>query len=70
MSDNLTKRPGPVNPEPAQKVKHTLLWEPEVWDEMERAAAKLSTETGAEVTVPNYIRGTIERRNREVLGAA
>lgn len=63
MSDKQTEPNG--NP---SKIKHTLIWDGEVWAETERAAARLAADTGTEVTIPNYIRGTMERRNREILG--
>lgn len=54
-------------PRAVKVVKRSLLWTPELWEQTERAAARLTATTDAEVTVPAYIRGTVARRNAELL---
>lgn len=53
-----------------KKLKHTLIWDRADWEDAHEAARRLSLESGAYVSVPNYVRGAIQLRNRQVLGEA
>ncbi len=49
--------------------KHTLVWRPEDYERVERAAHALSQEIHAEVSVPDFMRGAILRRADEILAS-
>lgn len=48
--------------------KHTLLWRPEDYDRVERAAHALGQEIHADISVPDFMRGAVLRRVDEILG--
>lgn len=47
--------------------KQTLLWYGSDWDRIEEAARKLSEQTKAVISVPNFIRGAALARADELL---
>ncbi|NOT08965.1 MAG: hypothetical protein HOP28_12270 [Gemmatimonadales bacterium] len=71
MSDKQATAKGTVKQDAGGKViKKTFLLDAELWAATVAAASRLSKDGAAAVTVPNYVRGALEKRNAEVLHTA
>lgn len=55
--------------EPAEKRKHTVVWDPEDWDLIERAARKLGDEQHLDLAPLDIIRSGAVLRAKEILSA-
>lgn len=67
MSNNLASAEDGVKPDASGKVRHTIIWDAEVWERIRSALRRLEDETHIELKVPDYIRGAVLKRNEEVL---
>jgi hypothetical protein len=56
-----------TDPSKQEPQKQTLIWPAVDWQRIKDAAAKLSSETHADIQVPDFIRGAVRRRVEEVL---
>lgn len=61
-----SQMPSTPNGKPRYK-RPTVRWTETELERIAHAAAKLAAETHVPVTVPNYIKGSVEKRNAEVL---
>lgn len=70
MSNKVAPDSGEVKAEPEtdSKVKHMIVWDAADWRRIQTAHERVKAETHLDSSVPDYIRGAVQKRNDEILG--